>query len=251
MPGEGSVAKVCSICGIDCSAKPRTKDAQGRYICGECVGRAKETKQIQANPPKPKAAAAPGAEAGEGGDDTAQNAFLLELGGKSQALEGGKECPTCQAVLNKRDMICLACGFNLNTGKQMKVKVEKYKPAQGEEASGGKKEMSGASKVGLAAGVTLLATAGVAMGAPEMMKFLLILWCLAVVCIRLLIVVRAFQHSVTQGALVFFLPFYILFWVFIKNDDTNLKWIYFGNFVCGLIILTGAASTPGVFNATG
>src|SRR5258708_4962588 len=32
-----SSAKVCIKCGSDCSGKPRTKDAQGRYTCKACL----------------------------------------------------------------------------------------------------------------------------------------------------------------------------------------------------------------------
>jgi len=40
-PGE----KICSLCHTDCSTRPRTKDADGRYFCRECVERVKRERQ--------------------------------------------------------------------------------------------------------------------------------------------------------------------------------------------------------------
>ena len=39
---DAVAAKICSVCGIDCSAMKRAKDANGRYICSECLERARE-----------------------------------------------------------------------------------------------------------------------------------------------------------------------------------------------------------------
>lgn len=40
-----SPAKICTVCGIDCSSKPRTKDPQGRYTCRECYDRLLERRR--------------------------------------------------------------------------------------------------------------------------------------------------------------------------------------------------------------
>lgn len=38
--GDLPMAKICQICGTDCTNKPRTKDAKGRYFCKACYERA-------------------------------------------------------------------------------------------------------------------------------------------------------------------------------------------------------------------
>jgi hypothetical protein len=44
----GAIAKICVRCGVDCSATPREKDAQGRYTCGPC---AEKARSLPSTPP--------------------------------------------------------------------------------------------------------------------------------------------------------------------------------------------------------
>ncbi len=48
---DAVAAKICSVCGIDCSAKKRAKDANGRYICADCLERAREAKVAKEGKP--------------------------------------------------------------------------------------------------------------------------------------------------------------------------------------------------------
>src|SRR5437763_236971 len=119
---EPTVAKLCTVCGIDCSGKPRIKDQQGRYICKECFDKAKQTRQTQKNPaPVAAAVAAESAAATEG-----DNSFLLTLGTKeSTGLKGTKPCPECGRAVPTDAVLCIGCGYNLATGKRVQVKVVK------------------------------------------------------------------------------------------------------------------------------
>lgn len=119
---EAPESKSCSICGIDVSGKPRTKDAKGRYVCAECMEKAKQTKGALQNPPKPQTKQAKSAAPAVG-----DNSFILDMGGKALGAKGGKECPNCARVLAEDSVICIGCGYNANSGKQMQVKVVKAK----------------------------------------------------------------------------------------------------------------------------
>jgi hypothetical protein len=133
MAAQTEAPKTCSICGKDCSNTQRTKDAKGNYICAACVEQAKKTKQVQQNPPKPPAPAKKPQAAPA--DDDGDNSFLLELGTKAQALSGGKPCPQCEQVANQNDRLCLACGYDFESGKKLRTKIEKAKAPQGVPAA--------------------------------------------------------------------------------------------------------------------
>lgn len=116
-----SGVKVCSVCGIDVSGKPRVKDAAGRYMCSDCVQKAKAARGAQ-TAPKPKLV--PTTTAVPTGDD--DNSFLLNLGGKaSMAAKGVALCTECGRALEHGAVVCVGCGFNLATGKRLQIKVHK------------------------------------------------------------------------------------------------------------------------------
>lgn len=119
-----SSPKLCSICGLDCSNKQRTKDAQGKYICAECIAHAKQARAAQ-QAPKPAPAAAPKTVSAAEAD----NAFLLDIPGpgakKSNA--STKPCPSCFKPMEENTLVCMNCGFNTKTGEQLKVRVIKAK----------------------------------------------------------------------------------------------------------------------------
>ena len=134
MAEQGKQAKICSVCGLDCGSGQRTKDAKGNYVCAACIERAKTTKSALKAPPPAKPARAGASSA----DDAADNAFLLELGGKTQALEGGTPCTSCERILNKGDTVCLGCGYDTNAGRKVRTKIEAAPKAKG--SAGAKKQ---------------------------------------------------------------------------------------------------------------
>lgn len=94
-------AKICIVCGEDCSRRQRVRDAQGNYTCKECV-----EKRVVAKPtvqPAPRTAPAE--------TDAAMAGFDFE------------PCPGCGAPLAGKANICMTCGYNKATGKQIKTKV--------------------------------------------------------------------------------------------------------------------------------
>lgn len=114
--GEDLVSKVCVRCGRDCAGRPRVKDAQGRYTCGECVeelkaARAQGPAPVAATPPQPQAAAAPEVE--EDGLIALEDEPLPEglIG------DGPRSCGNCGMVLGSGAVVCMGCGFNTQTGR--------------------------------------------------------------------------------------------------------------------------------------
>lgn len=147
----GTPAKTCIKCGQDCSGKPRTKDAQGRYTCRECFDKltaaraaqpaaavevkpAKAGVQAAAKPvvvtrpaaaAKAVGAAAPAAAAEEPAltfDDGAGfgeglGVEEMDAGIAAIAAAQPKECQNCGLFLPQSTVICTRCGLNTQTGK--------------------------------------------------------------------------------------------------------------------------------------
>ncbi len=141
--------KLCTVCGIDCTNKRRTKDAKGGYVCENCMKRVQTTAFALKNPAKPVSASGPGG--AEGPED---NSVMLDMGGRTQAMAGGKVCPKCERVINLNDAICLGCGYDLQHSRAVKTKIERMeRPPQG---TGGK-----SSQKVLYASVALAAIGGI------------------------------------------------------------------------------------------
>lgn len=142
---EPTTSKLCTVCGIDCSGKPRIKDQQGRYICKECFDKAKQTRQTQKNP----VPAALAATAATSGPAEADNSFLLDLGSakESTGLQGTKPCPECGRAMPTNAVICIGCGFNTSTGKRVSVRVIKSKQKKEKAAGAGAAAQAGSSMV--------------------------------------------------------------------------------------------------------
>ncbi|MEI7656584.1 MAG: hypothetical protein WCK33_00810 [Phycisphaerae bacterium] len=128
MTTNANAAATCTICAGPLSGEKPVTDAKGRPVCAACVERARKAKQAAKSPAKQASAAAKPSSAPAQEDD---NAFLLELGGKAQALSGGKPCPQCEQVANQNDRLCLACGYDFESGKKVRTKIEKVKTPKG------------------------------------------------------------------------------------------------------------------------
>lgn len=96
-------AKICIRCQNDCSNRPRTKDAAGRYTCQDCVNAA-------------LAAAAPKSSTRDPGDtpDEGMNPLPLEPAGP--APKPPKACPSCGRRMSDDASVCANCGFNEKEG---------------------------------------------------------------------------------------------------------------------------------------
>lgn len=133
---EGRVSKVCVRCGRDCAGRPRVKDAQGRYTCGECV---EAIKAARARGPARAVPAAPAATEPAPADDG-----LIALDDEplpaSLLGEGPRTCGNCGMVLGSGAVVCMGCGFNTETGSLVSTRLP---PGEGKKCSKCGYELSG------------------------------------------------------------------------------------------------------------
>lgn len=151
-----SVAKPCVICGRDCTGQPRIKDAQGRYSHQACLQKrqAAQGKPSPADPAKPPPAAkpkprTPAAPAG---------GVMIDL--VDEALQSAPVlCENCGKSRPKNAVLCTHCGFNAESGKALRTRVEKPKKEKVDKAPRGGPLINGKliMTVGL---LPMLATAG-------------------------------------------------------------------------------------------
>jgi len=125
-----STAKICTVCGVDCAALPRTKDANGRYTCKACYEQllaSRRAKQSAGGGGSGGVASggATGFAVGHVGDDGSEmdgDAYvladdLLTLEAASQELEVPR-CPNCSSTLAVGAQSCAYCGFDRRTNAQ-------------------------------------------------------------------------------------------------------------------------------------
>lgn len=127
-----AAGKICTICGQDCSSKPRTKDPQGRYTCKACLDAAQGKKAAK---PAPRAADP------EPDSDAAMMAALLA---SSPAPDITEACPACGSALAAGAVLCTICGYNKQTGKSGKTGSSSA-PGVGSAALGAAASLGGAA----------------------------------------------------------------------------------------------------------
>ena len=120
-----ATGKICIRCGQDCSNKQRAKDAQGNYICADCLSKAKARQP--APPPipgakspsaKPPVVASPKSEIVHGD----QNVLGKLIDESVEMHKHG--CPNCHAPMKPTQVLCVKCGFNKERGKQLQTVVK-------------------------------------------------------------------------------------------------------------------------------
>lgn len=106
--------KVCVHCGRDCSGVPRRRGARGEYHCEACLERIGKAKRDGIVPGK-GAAALP--------EDIApiplEKPLKVRKGGGEGGRAGslvGRPCPLCAEPMATGAVVCVSCGYNLDTG---------------------------------------------------------------------------------------------------------------------------------------
>lgn len=129
-------AKVCVICGEDCSGRARTRDPRGRYACNDCLLKKRLARGGEVVlPPLPTRKAAGGATAGADGGPRPEDDDILALAEDRSppSPPPSMPCPCCSRPLAPEAVVCVGCGFNRDTGERV-----------GTEASGRTRARKGA-----------------------------------------------------------------------------------------------------------
>lgn len=129
MAAEATGEKRCSRCGKDVSGRSRAKDAQGNYICAECLDKARTRSQTprQRQPGGGAVAMAGGGTVGaaalqapDGGADDLMSKLVQD------SIEEGKQgCPNCRASMKANQRLCVKCGYDREKGSALHTKIEK------------------------------------------------------------------------------------------------------------------------------
>lgn len=115
-----TAAKTCIVCKKDCSDRPRTKDAQGRYTCRTCMDRVQDQQRTSVSPEGELAA-----------DDLASLA-QAEASAESGLRDATDSlCPKCKAVVG-RERVCSFCGFDRELGRLQRAKPAQAAPSPNE-----------------------------------------------------------------------------------------------------------------------
>lgn len=109
-------AKVCALCGCDCSDRPRVKDARGRYYCKECYEGAGRKAESPATAGAVRSGRVPP-------DDPDPLMDLLQAERTSEpASQQQSGCPNCGGALT--GVICMSCGYDARTGKRIAMQMQ-------------------------------------------------------------------------------------------------------------------------------
>ncbi len=228
------VQKICRVCGEDCAAKPRTKDPQGRYVCGPCVQRIKAKRARE----REQRAAADDAAPAIGLEDAGEidTAAIRESMLSRPRLE---PCPSCGKPLEQTAVLCINCGHNRQTGRTEKSQVEKVKAAKGERTSqqpGGGGALLAAMPFVVSGGYLLVLGGLGAMGLATRNEELMLSFALGAIFlnigIKLWAVLDAGRQSGTvTGLVVFIVPLAELYWSLFVTRSMTLRLTYLAHIV--------------------
>ena len=115
------MAKICAICGEDCSDRPRVKDRTGRYYCKPCEAKAAVAAGV--------AAAAPAATTSATIPTPDETYDLIEI--DEPHVAGEKACPVCMLKISADAVVCVHCGYDERKGIQSSTLVEGKRTADG------------------------------------------------------------------------------------------------------------------------
>lgn len=244
-PPSPTSAKICGLCGQDCSNKPRIKDNAGNYFCKACMEAKQAAKPAPAAAPRPTAprALAPASASGGGYDIFADNVI-----GSKKISGPSKLCASCNSPMKEDAVVCVNCGYNQQSGKGLKTKIAVDKEPKARKSRG---YMSAWTLFFIFSGVfALISCVGFLDPSMFMGVMGLIMVCGAVA--KLSLVVSAFQEGETMwGVLCLVLPFADIFYAFFVSDRRFPKAMYgavvVGGFCAGFV----AGMNPDALSALG
>ena len=134
-------------------------------------------------------------------------------------------CPACGKPVAADAVICTECGMNLRTGERMAAPSRASAPRMPVSVS--RKSIDSGIPVwlwGIVGGLGLLCVAG--WFSPGMATVYTVVSGLFSLVIGILVLIAAFKESVGQGFLTLCIPFYVLYFVYGRLEDTLLKVLF-------------------------
>ena len=113
----------CASCRADLINVAFVVDKKGRGICKPCVAKLKA---------KQKAKAEEQAKANAAGDGDVMGILLADSAASTKT-----PCPECQAYITPESVVCIHCGYNIASGKQMKTRFIAAPKEKEAKAKGG------------------------------------------------------------------------------------------------------------------
>ncbi len=104
----------CASCGADLRTIEFKVDKKGRGICKPCVAKLKAKRKAKAD----AEAAAAGGAAAEMASGDVMDILLADSSATKQ-----EPCPECQSFIDPGSVMCIHCGYNLESGKQLRTRV--------------------------------------------------------------------------------------------------------------------------------
>lgn len=201
-------AKTCIVCQQDVSAKPRSKDAHGRYVCKEC-----EAKAVATGAAKRAAEAAPVAKS-----EPSVAAKPAPSGGFDLFADVPQPCPSCSAPMKNNASVCTICGFNKETGQALKTRVLAAPKERKVRGQGSKVSIS-PDHLAMGLIVVMIGLGAVGLFMPEMAAILYIISVVVWYAVWVCGIVCAFRDGDTRWGVIGILgavsPVVIAFWVYL------------------------------------
>lgn len=244
---DAVAAKICSVCGIDCSAKKRAKDANGRYICADCLERAREAKVakegkpvvVATGPVVPKKVSAAPAMLPNGVDPIMDN-----LVAGSKALHQ-VACTQCAYPMDREAKICTHCGFNTLSGKVMKTAIYKAPKEVKEKSRQGRSFHISPNGLFFAILVLVLGPAGLGAAIDEPMLILVGWGILALtgLVVTVALIADGFRNSPVSGGLMLaglFVPILGIYTIYyaLTQAEEGVRKAYIATILCWIAMFT-------------
>lgn len=131
MSAQPSSGKICRLCGVDCSNRPRSRDSKGHYYCQPCFDKinktAKSDEPVVARPVRARGPAPPPASMMKSGEPDLL-AELSDLESSSETIDRSPICESCGAPMERGAILCTSCGFNKRLGQKLAAKIDGVAP---------------------------------------------------------------------------------------------------------------------------
>lgn len=244
-PTPAAGGKSCSSCGVNLDAKPNYKIGSGKYLCPDCMEKAKAAK-FAMNAKNAPAARASGAQA-----PSEDNSFLLGMGSKTAIAETGtKPCPECGRALTADAVICTGCGFNTDSGKRTRVRILKPEKAKDDGPAKPKAPLTQNPHAQGLAVIAVFGFMGVAtIQSPAWTPVFFVCWA---VLNFVMFVVSAYKsaqvYETPLAYLIAFVPVWRDYVMLFKQESVFLRWCWaamYINYIFGGIVVAGMQAKNG------